>query len=171
MMTLMNMISNSIIGIRLNKHRKEDPERHFIVVDYATNEDAEASLAKESTLNGVVLDKEYGKGSHSKDKPFKKSFLNHKSKVYIGNLPESMSTEELKKTLPQDLSFKSVFVSKASASEKKYAFLEFENETERNMALGLLEKVKKDGAFGSDTVLSPAYPYSQGSRHNSHRHQ
>jgi len=82
-----------------------------------------------------------------------------KNKVYLGNLDEDFTEADLKKIVEGKLEPTRMFVSKSlTEKNKRYAFLEFSSQTERNVALGKLEEMKQDGAVSDDIIVSPAYP-------------
>ncbi|KAI5190672.1 hypothetical protein NEMIN01_1137 [Nematocida minor] len=156
------MISNLSIAVKMNKYKPDTD--HTAVVEYATAEDAEQAAAASLKIDSAGLEAEVI--SYSPDK--KKKPLTYKSKAYIGNLPEDFQEENLTKIIAGTVSPKTVFLSKPTQSQKKYAFLEFSDETERNVALGVLEKIKQGGALGADAIVSPAYPYTQRPKHRKH---
>lgn len=132
--------------------REEDNTR-LGILDFDTPEDADAAMAEEVSVDGVTLEKELLKKHEMRPR-----VGGERLKLYIGNLPMDVDEEFFKSTLQKETTPKSVFVAKSSKKEKKYAFLEFEDERERNLALGKIEELKKDGKLDADITASPAYP-------------
>lgn len=161
------MISDSIVFVRLCKHTKGDSEYNYFIVDYSTPEEAEKVMEMAVSFMGIDLEKDFARKMSLKNG--KKPAPNFKSKVYLGNLPESFTDDDLRGALTEDIAPKNMFVSRTTNGQKKYAFLEFASEAERNMALGLLERIKEGGVFGENAIVSPAYPYSQARNQSSRR--
>lgn len=159
------MISNFIIAVKLHKHTKRDSDYSYVTVEYETPEEADNAIEELHSLRGVVLEKTYTQNKALLKDSYKKSPQSYKTKVYLGNLPEETTEETLKDIVEGKFSTKNVFISKKiqenNKNNKKYAFLEFENEMQRNVALGVLEHIKQEGALGFDVVISPAYPNTQ----------
>lgn len=154
------MIADLRSAVWVYKPKKSETEEPHAVVEYLTQEIAEKAMESTITVKDTVLEKGYGR---SGERTATKTSSNYKMKVYLGGLPEDTTDTSLKTVVSSLMSPKNVFVSKSKGAEKegKYAFLEFSNESERNMALGLLEKVKDEGRLGSKVVISPAYNYSR----------
>lgn len=153
------MISNLSIAIKINKS-KQRPSCSALV-EYSTPEEAEKASNTTIVAEGVELDVELVKFVPKDKTDLKDKSQAYRSKVYIGNLPEEFTEELLKESLTDEIKPKVTFLSKTKGQQKKYAFLEFTSETDRNVALGALERIKKGGAFGDDAIVSPAYPYAQ----------
>ncbi|KAI5187749.1 hypothetical protein NEHOM01_2340 [Nematocida homosporus] len=162
MMTYLSMISNLIIAVKIHKHTRGDSESCYVVVEYSSSDDAQEAIAKEIEFAGIHLDKDFAKSG--KDKAAKKPPVNYKTKIYLGNLTDEFTDEDLHQALDGKVMPKTKFVSAKglAVGQKKYAFLEFETEAERNIALGTLETIKQDGSLGDEVIISPAYPYAQG---------
>lgn len=148
-----SMISDLSLAIKLHKNSSGSVDT--VVVEYATPEEAEQLSGKSIVISGESVTVESSKGYTGKKKPSS----NFKKKVYLGNISEHFDSEKVKQeTHSAGIKLLSVFV---SPGDKKYGFLEFEKESDRNAALGLLEKMKRDGALENDLIVSPAYPYAQ----------
>ncbi|OAG29578.1 hypothetical protein NEDG_00711 [Nematocida displodere] len=163
MMKVSSMISNFIIAVKIHKHTKRESESSYVIVEYAESSAAEKAVSETITLNDVPLDKDFAQSRESRGASTQSP--NFKTKVYLGNLSEEFSEDNLKDSLrASQLAPKSMFVSAVTDKQKKYAFLEFADEAERNVALGEIEKMKQDGVFEHGVIVSPAYPYSQSKR-------
>lgn len=165
---VVGMITNLIIAIKIHKSTKNETNGNHVIVEYSSPVDAERAVSANIMVKGVSLEKDFGR-SLEREHGAKKPSLNHKVKLYLGNLPASFTEGDLKKLMEEKLSPKSVFVSPPD-TERRYAFVVFSTEAERNMALGVLEGMKQKGQLESKTVISPAYPYSQSSRRDTKKH-
>ncbi|KAI5172870.1 hypothetical protein NEFER03_1886 [Nematocida sp. LUAm3] len=160
MMNSLSMMANLIISINMHKSMKK--EGAHAIIEYADLSDIEAAVKKEYLIRGTSMKKEFARSGMSGKKG-----LQYKTKVYLGNLSEEFTEEKLRGAIKTVVPPTSVSVYKSSGpgksgEEKQYAFLEFSSEAERNIALGQLESLKRDGALKTETVISPAYPYSSG---------
>jgi len=151
-------MTNFRIAIKIHKHVLKDSASNYFVVEYGSSEEAKKAIDTEHILKGVVLEKDYARSSKDSKKG-KKGAQNFKTKVYLGNLAESFTDSDLEKMIEGKIEPVSMFVSKSlTEKQKKYAFLEFSNETDRNVALGTLEGMKQKGGMDDDIIISPAYP-------------
>lgn len=149
------MISNLSISVKLGRVKQGV---FTAVVDYTTAEDVEKVVKRGVKVGGTDAELEVIKFI-PKEKADLKGKQRFRSKVYIGNLPEDYTEETFKNSLTNEVVPKVLFLSKNKG--KKYAFLEFNSDAERNVAIGALERIKQGGAFGDDAIVSPAYPYAQ----------
>ncbi|KAI5189289.1 hypothetical protein NECID01_0484 [Nematocida sp. AWRm77] len=152
------MISNSRVAVKLHKHTKTESDSSYVVVEYGSPDEAASALQAELMFKDVVLEKDYARSAKSRLGD-KKEQLGYKTTVYLGNLPETVTEEDIKKNIDGQAELKRLFLAKnPTKSNRKYAFLEFVDEGHRNKAFGVLEQLKQDGVWGTDIHISPAYP-------------
>lgn len=163
------MISNLIMAVKLHKHTKNESDVSYVVVEYATPSEAAGAIEASIKLRGVQLEKDYARSASARLGD-KKGASSYKTTVYLGNLPGSISEEEIKQWIEGRMEPKGVFLAKnLTKSSKKYAFLEFADEVQRNRALGVLEQIKQDGVLDQEVIISPAYPNVHSKRSSSGR--
>jgi RNA recognition motif-containing protein len=156
------MITNIRVAVKLNRHHNEDASVKHGVVEYTAPEAANLAVASEVSLKGIGLEKEIVKARDPKEKG--RSGPKHRSKVYVGNLPAEAEEGFFVPIFTEENKPMNVFLAKSSDRDRKYAFLEFKDEAERNRALGTLEEARRQGMMAEDVIVSPAYPSYPGAR-------
>ncbi|KAI5137689.1 hypothetical protein NEAUS04_1977 [Nematocida ausubeli] len=166
------MISNLSLAVKL--HSKSSPgdatEEKKVLVEYSKEEDANTVASGDLQIQGLrvlIYLESIGKPAPKEEE--QSAHSNHKYKVFLGNLSLGVTEESLSE-LVKKVHSKGVIVKTSAKSEKKYAFLEFETESQRNIALGQIEVIKQEGALSTEVEVSVAHPYTpKRSRYGPHR--
>ncbi|KAI5150317.1 uncharacterized protein NESG_00769 [Nematocida ausubeli] len=165
------MISNLSLAVKL--HSKSSPEdateEKKVLVEYSKEEDASTVASGDLQIQGLRVLMYLESIGKPAPKEEQSEHSNHKYKVFLGNLSLGVTEESLSE-LVKKVHSKGVIVKTSAKSEKKYAFLEFETESQRNIALGQIEVIKQEGALSTEVEVSVAHPYTpKRSRYGPHR--
>ncbi|KAI5161547.1 hypothetical protein NEAUS03_1638 [Nematocida ausubeli] len=167
------MISNLSLAVKL--HSKSSPgdatEEKQVLVEYSKEEDASTVASGDLQIQGlrVLMYLESVGKPAPKEEEKQPAHPNHKYKVFLGNLSLGVTEESLSE-LVKKVHSKGVVVKTSAKNEKKYAFLEFETESQRNIAIGQIEVIKQEGTLSTEVEVSVAHPYtSRRSKYGPHR--
>lgn len=153
------MISNFRVAVKMHKHVSEETGTRHGVVEFEKPEAAELAVSSAVHLKDNLLEKELAKGRELKDGG--RGGGKYRSKVHVGNLSPDATEDMFADIFRSEIQPVSVFLARSADKDRKYAFLEFKDEAERNVALGTLEEMKKSGGFSPEVTISPAYPSFQ----------
>ncbi|KAI5131398.1 hypothetical protein NEPAR04_2425 [Nematocida parisii] len=157
------MISNLSLAVKIYiKTSPPESTTCTAAVEYSSEECAKAVASSNVTILGQSFPVQWAasetRTQTQKPKPYDNDC---ERKMFLGNLPGDVTEENLSGLIDKLLPV-SVCVKSSADNDRKYAFLEFKSSSDRNIALGLIERVKQEGALGEEVTASPAYPYIHG---------